>query len=56
MTWRMSIEHVTSYEYEGDVLASYNEARMSPARDTTQMVLDERDAQPRFGDGRPLAQ
>ena len=33
MAWRLSIEHVTSYEYEGEVLASYNEARMSPARD-----------------------
>jgi transglutaminase-like putative cysteine protease len=42
MAWRMSIEHVTTYEYEGDVLASYNEARMSPARDDRQMVLDHR--------------
>ena len=42
MAWRLSIEHVTSYEYEGEVLASYNEARMSPARDSTQMVLDHR--------------
>ena len=42
MAWRLSIEHVTSYEYEGEVLASYNEARMSPARDATQMVLDHR--------------
>ena len=42
MTWRMSIEHVTSYEYEGDVLASYNEARISPARDANQMVLNHR--------------
>ncbi len=41
-SWRLSIEHVTSYEYEGEVLASYNEARMSPARDATQMVLDHR--------------
>jgi transglutaminase-like putative cysteine protease len=42
MAWRLSIEHVTTYEYEGEVLASYNEARMSPARDATQMVLDHR--------------
>jgi transglutaminase-like putative cysteine protease len=42
MTWRLSIEHVTSYEYEGEVLASYNEARLSPAREPTQMVLDHR--------------
>jgi transglutaminase-like putative cysteine protease len=38
----MSIEHVTTYEYEGDVLASYNEARISPARDASQMVLNHR--------------
>ncbi|HUI47758.1 MAG TPA: transglutaminase family protein [Acidimicrobiia bacterium] len=42
MTWRLSIEHITSYEYEGEVLASYNEARMSPARDATQTVLEHR--------------
>jgi transglutaminase-like putative cysteine protease len=42
MAWRLSIEHVTTYEYEGEVLASYNEARMSPARDATQTVLDHR--------------
>jgi len=42
MVWRLSIEHVTTYEYEGEVLASYNEARMSPTRDTTQLVLDHR--------------
>lgn len=42
MAWRLSIEHVTTYEYEGEVLASYNEARMSPARDATQMVLEHR--------------
>jgi transglutaminase-like putative cysteine protease len=42
MTWRMAIDHVTSYEYEGDVLTSYNEARISPARDASQMVLNHR--------------
>jgi len=41
MTWRLSVEHVTTYEYEGDVLASYNEARLTPARDR-QLVLDHR--------------
>ena len=30
MTWRLSVEHVTTYEYAGDVLASYNEARLTP--------------------------
>jgi transglutaminase-like putative cysteine protease len=42
MASRLSIEHITSYEYEGGVLSSYNEARMCPARDETQIVLDHR--------------
>ena len=33
MTWRLSVEHVTTYAYAGDVLASYNEARLTPCRD-----------------------
>jgi transglutaminase-like putative cysteine protease len=41
MTWRLSVEHVTTYEYVGDVFASYNEARLTPARDP-QLVLDHR--------------
>jgi transglutaminase-like putative cysteine protease len=41
MTWRLSVEHVTTYEYAGDVLASYNEARLTPSRDG-QLVLDHR--------------
>jgi transglutaminase-like putative cysteine protease len=41
MTWRLSVEHVTTYEYDGDVLASYNEARLTPSRDR-QLVLDHR--------------
>lgn len=41
MTWRLSIEHVTTYAYMGDVFASYNEARLTPARDR-QLVLDHR--------------
>jgi len=41
MTWRLSVEHTTTYRYEGDVLASYNEARLTPARDQ-QLVLDHR--------------
>jgi len=41
MTWRLSVEHVTTYEYAGDVLASYNEARLTPSRDR-QLVLDHR--------------
>jgi transglutaminase-like putative cysteine protease len=41
MTWRLSVEHVTTYAYMGDVFASYNEARLTPARDR-QLVLDHR--------------
>jgi len=41
MTWRLSVEHVTVYEYDGDVLASYNEARLTPSRDR-QLVLEHR--------------
>jgi transglutaminase-like putative cysteine protease len=41
MTWRLSVEHVTTYSYAGDVLASYNESRLTPARDH-QLVLDHR--------------
>jgi transglutaminase-like putative cysteine protease len=39
MNWRLAVEHVTTYSYAGDVLASYNEARLTPARDE-QLVLD----------------
>jgi len=42
MTWRLSVEHVTTYSYSGDVLASYNEARITPTRDQGQFVLDHR--------------
>ena len=42
MTWRLSVEHVTEYSYSGDVLASYNEARITPRRDERQLVLDHR--------------
>ena len=41
MTWRLSVEHTTTYAYVGDVLASYNEARLTPSRDR-QLVLDHR--------------
>jgi len=40
MTWRLSVEHVTTYLYAGDVLASYNEARLTPTRNQGQLVLD----------------
>jgi transglutaminase-like putative cysteine protease len=41
VTWRLSVEHVTTYAYAGDVLASYNEARLTPCR-VGQLVLDHR--------------
>ena len=41
MTWRLSVEHVTTYAYLGDVFASYNEARLTPSRER-QLVLDHR--------------
>jgi transglutaminase-like putative cysteine protease len=41
MTWRLTVEHVTTYTYAGDVLASYNEARLTPCRNG-QLVLDHR--------------
>lgn len=36
---RLRIEHDTRYAYEGDVSASYNEARMLPASTDSQFVL-----------------
>jgi len=42
MTWRMKIEHRTRVAYEGEVLASYNEVRMTPVSDATQSTLDAR--------------
>ena len=40
MTWRISVEHVSTYEYASPVVASYNEARMSPLSSDTQTVLE----------------
>ncbi len=36
---RLRIEHATGFEYEGDVSASYNEARMLPSTTEGQFVL-----------------
>ena len=36
---RLRIEHATGYSYEGEVVASYNEARMLPSSSDTQFVL-----------------
>jgi transglutaminase-like putative cysteine protease len=40
VTWRLSVEHQTEYVYEGTVLASYNEVRVTPRAGSGQVVLD----------------
>ena len=40
MTWRLRVEHRTSYSYDGDVTASYNEARLVPLTDLRQTTLE----------------
>ena len=42
MGWRLQISHRTGFTYAGPVASSYNEARMSPATETQQSVLDSR--------------
>ncbi len=40
MGWRLQISHRTGFTYGGAVASSYNEARMSPATEARQTVLD----------------
>lgn len=42
MTWRLKIAHRTQVRYDGEVLASYNEVRMTPLTDAGQSTLDAR--------------
>lgn len=42
MTWRLRIRHRTGFRYDGEVLASYNEARMTPVTDVVQTTLEAR--------------
>jgi transglutaminase-like putative cysteine protease len=42
MTWRLRVRHRTAIRYEAPVLASYNEARMTPLSDGVQTTLDSR--------------
>lgn len=42
MTWRMSVVHRTSYEYESSVVASFNELRMTPVSNSRQMLVHHR--------------
>ena len=34
--WRLAIRHATTSRYEGEVFASYNEVRLTPAHTATQ--------------------
>ena len=40
MTWRLAVEHTTEHRYSGTVLASYNEARITPRASENQVVMD----------------
>lgn len=42
MGWRLRIEHTTSVRYTGQVLTSFNEARMTPLTLPTQITLESR--------------
>lgn len=39
MTWRLAVRHVTGYSYPRDVVASYNEARMTPLSTGRQLTV-----------------
>jgi len=39
MSWRLHIRHITRFQYESEVAASFNEARMLPHSDRQQIVL-----------------
>jgi transglutaminase-like putative cysteine protease len=40
MSWMLRIDHRTGYRYRSEVLASYNEARMTPLTTDRQMTVD----------------
>lgn len=42
MTWRLRVRHRTGFRYAGEVVASYNEARMTPLTCEGQTTLDTR--------------
>jgi len=39
MTWRLHVTHSTSFQYESEVLASFNEARMTPINYSGQYLI-----------------
>ena len=42
MSWRLRIRHTTGYRYDTPVLASYNEARLTPVTDVDQLTVEAR--------------
>ncbi|HVM28462.1 MAG TPA: transglutaminase family protein [Mycobacteriales bacterium] len=42
MSWRIRVRHSTGYRYDAPVLASYNEARLTPVTDVDQLTLEAR--------------
>lgn len=38
--WRLQVNHTTGYHYSGEVVSSYNEARITPLTDTSQLTID----------------
>jgi transglutaminase-like putative cysteine protease len=42
MSWVMRVEHCSGYRYHGEVVASYNEARMTPMTTEFQVTMDAR--------------
>ena len=42
MSWRLRIRHTTGDRYDAPVLASYNEARLTPVTDVDQLTLEAR--------------
>jgi len=42
MTWRMAVVHETSYDYESEVVASFNEIRMTPSSGRGQLLVHHR--------------
>jgi transglutaminase-like putative cysteine protease len=40
MSWRLRIRHRTGFQYEGEVVSSYNEARLTPVSTPDQLTLE----------------
>jgi transglutaminase-like putative cysteine protease len=42
MTWRIDVRHTTGYRYAGEVVSSYNEARLTPQSTAEQITIGAR--------------